>query len=592
MTLTRSGRAAQAVPSDLTFMRHEVGHVLGLDHTSGLDNNGTDRPYAGAFATGPHPSRADPAGAPAETGAPVGNLRGTPCIEIRMKSKRTMFGAVSAAVVLALAPGATAVADDPSPSPTQAYAEIRAGKQINVGPAAQPVHVSWGFWDGGAQVPTPTDETLVIDARDLAGIASVSADDPRCEADGRVFTCVNKESTQSRSVDFTLRAVTGATLGDTGTIKYTVTAKHGTGATATAKVVVGVPNLVVGKVPDTTHAAIGSRIDIPLRLRNTGDLATDRRIQLRWASEGGLLFDHKFSNCTYDEDFDPEPAGRTTVTCVVTAPVAVGATVELSSPLTAKVGKRVLTDVVDYSVSLLEPGYEHHAGDSPQGTGPELRLVPVSGAGGAFEKGPKGRFTVAADNSADFGATVEVAQDRWALDIRAVNHGPASVYVVDKKPVVVVDIVLPKGMVGSRNIYEEGEDRPYGECLVRVSSTETAPFEAGHRRYVCPVPFALTPGKSQLFVLRVKLTEDYDGAKGTATVRPGLAGVSLHDPDASNDSVTFSFDAQTTPTTTAPSDGTLPATGTTHTALVVTAGAGALLLGTVALVGLRRRRSH
>ncbi|MEU1211388.1 hypothetical protein ACFYSH_19535 [Streptomyces sp. NPDC005791] len=28
--------------SDLTFMCHEVGHVLGLDHTFGLDNNGTD----------------------------------------------------------------------------------------------------------------------------------------------------------------------------------------------------------------------------------------------------------------------------------------------------------------------------------------------------------------------------------------------------------------------------------------------------------------------------------------------------------------------------------------------------------------------
>ncbi|OSP28688.1 hypothetical protein B7767_40220, partial [Streptomyces sp. 13-12-16] len=35
-----------------------------------------------------------------------------------------------------------------------------------------------------------------------------------------------------------------------------------------------------------------------------------------------------------------------------------------------------------------------------------------------------------------------------------------------------------------------------------------------------------------------------------------------------------------------------PATGTTHTALAVTAGAGALLLGALVLVGRRRRRSH
>ena len=245
---------------------------------------------------------------------------------------------------------------------------------------------------------------------------------------------------------------------------------------------------------------------------------------LRWESVGGLVFDRKFSNCTYGSGGEPaEPGSRVSVTCVFSAPVAAGATVELSSPLTATVGKRVLTGVVDYSAGLLKPGVR--PGEGRQGTGPALGLVPVSGAGGGFEQEGEGRFTVAADNSADFAATIEVDQDRRALDIRAVNHGPVSVYVVDKKPVVVVDVVLPKGMVGFRNIYEEGEDSPYGECLLRVSATETAPFEAGHRRYVCPVPFDLTPGKSQLFILRVKLTEDYDGAKGTATVRPGPAGV-------------------------------------------------------------------
>ena len=31
-----------AMPSDHTFMCHEVGHVLGFTHSFGLDNNGTD----------------------------------------------------------------------------------------------------------------------------------------------------------------------------------------------------------------------------------------------------------------------------------------------------------------------------------------------------------------------------------------------------------------------------------------------------------------------------------------------------------------------------------------------------------------------
>ncbi|MCD9873375.1 hypothetical protein [Streptomyces guryensis] len=99
-----------------------------------------------------------------------------------MKSKWTVFGAVPAAAVLALAPGAAAVADGPavtpSPPPTRAYATIEAEKQLNVARAAQSAYVNWMFWDGGAQVPVPTNDTLVIDARDLAGIASVAVPEP------------------------------------------------------------------------------------------------------------------------------------------------------------------------------------------------------------------------------------------------------------------------------------------------------------------------------------------------------------------------------------------------------------------------------
>lgn len=86
---------------------------------------------------------------------------------------RTVFGAVLTAVVLALVPGATAGAADPSLLPTQAYATISAGKQINVGPAAQTVHVSWRFADGGAQVPVPAMESCSLTVpRDAALRAS------------------------------------------------------------------------------------------------------------------------------------------------------------------------------------------------------------------------------------------------------------------------------------------------------------------------------------------------------------------------------------------------------------------------------------
>ncbi|MFJ5309141.1 hypothetical protein [Streptomyces sp. NPDC088350] len=540
-----------------------------------------------------------------------------------MTSHRTVFGAALAAAALALAPGSAAVAAGPSPLPTQAYATISAEPQLNVGAAAQSATVSWSFGDGGAQVPLPTNISLVIDARDLAGVASLTVADPRCTADGRVFTCVNKDVYQQESVDFTLRAATGAVLGDSGALKYAVTADHGTGATARTKVVVGVPNLVVGKVPDVTHAKVGSRIGLPLRLRNTGDLATDRRIMLRWESVGGLVFDRKFSNCMYGIGDDlVEPGNQSSVTCVFTAPVAAGATVELSSPLTATVGAHVLTAVTDYSAELLKPG-EQPGGGSDRGTGPALALVPASGAGDGFESGATGRVTVSADSSADLAATAAVKPGRetgaWTLELNAVDHGPASVFSADNKAVALVDVVLPQGTVATGNAFEEGEDGPYGECLLWVSSTQTAPFKAGHRHYVCPVPHGLAAGKSQLFVLWGKATKDYDGAKGTATVLPGPAGIPLHDPNAANDSVTFALDTSTasptsgtsgtsptpgtspasgasggaasaTPTAEASSGGTLPHTGTGPLALVATAAAGAALLGSAALVVARRGR--
>ncbi|MEV6513385.1 LPXTG cell wall anchor domain-containing protein [Streptomyces sp. NPDC051642] len=540
-----------------------------------------------------------------------------------MTLHRTVLGAALAAVVLALAPGSAALAASPSPLPTQSYAVIDADKQLNVGAAAQSVHVGWTFYDGGANVPLQTNETLVIDARDLSGIASVAVDDPRCTTAGQVLTCVNKDTAQQPYVDFTVRADAGAAVGATGTLTYTVSADHGTGATAEAKVVVGVPNLVVGKVPDVTHAELGSRIELPLRLRNTGDLATDRRIMLRWESLGGLVFDRKFSNCTYGDGDDPvEPGSQASVTCVFTAPVAAGATVELSSPLTATVGEHVLTAVTDYSAELLKPGVEPGGGSYP-GTGPALTLVPASGAGDGFESGATGRVDVSTDSSADLAATAAVTPRRtageWTLTLNAVNHGPASAYGVGNKAVALVDVVLPKGTVATGNAFEEGEDGPYGECFLWVSDTRTAPFAAGHRHYVCPVPRGVAAGKSQLFVLWVKAAEDYTGAKGTATVRPGPAGIALHDRNTANDSVTFAFDAagasptsststssptsgasatpeasggtSATPTTTAAPGGTLPHTGTGPMALIATAAGGAVVLGSAALLVARRRRS-
>jgi len=246
--------------------------------------------------------------------------------------------------------------------------------------------------------------------------------------------------------------------------------------------------------------------------------------------------------------------------------------------------------VHESQVPDVQPG-----GGSERGTGPAVTLVPASGPGNGFETGVNGRFTVSADNSADLAATATAKPGRhageWTLDLNAVNHGPASLYNTVRKAAALVDVVLPEGTVATGNAFEEGEDSPYGQCLLRVGNTGTAPFEAGHRHYVCPVPFGVGAGRSQFFELWVKTAKGYDGANGTATVRPGPAGLALHDPDASNDKVTFAFGTSATPAHAAPSGGIPAAAGTDRTLLIATAAGCVALLGGVVLVVRRRRRS-
>ncbi|WP_416960548.1 hypothetical protein [Streptomyces sp. Agncl-13] len=505
-----------------------------------------------------------------------------------MTPRRTLLRAALIAVVLALAPGAAAVAADPSPSPlaTPGPTTIQADRQLDVGPDAQPVHVVWSFYGGRPDIPLPVHQTFVIDARGLAGIARIAVVDPRCTADGQVFTCVNKDLSQLSNMDFTIQADASAALGSTGTVKYTASGGPGTRGTARAKVTVGVPHLVIGKVPGVTHARIGSRIDVPLRLRNTGDLATDRRIAVHWVGAGGLVFDRKFSNCDYISGSDrAEPDSPTSVTCVFPAPVAAGATVELSSPLTATVGAHVLTARIDYRAELLQNGarplYPSDA-DVQAGTGPALTLVPASGTGDGFESGATSAVGVSADSSADLAAAATAKHaaraDGWTLDLTVLNHGPASLFASDDQYVAEVDVVLPRHTVATDYEHAESEDSAYGPCFLWVSDTETAPFEAGHRHYVCTVPWGIGAGQNVESVLSVKPDKNYDGGKGTATVRPGSAGIALHDPTTANDHVTFAFG-----TPSAPSD---------RTALIAAGAAGVVLLCAVALVVRRRRPSR
>lgn len=132
----------------------------------------------------------------------------------------------------------------PSPSATQSYAVIEADKQLDVGAAARSVHVGWTFHDGGANVPLQTNKTLVVDARDLSGVASVAVDDPRCATAGQVLTCVGK-----------VPDVTHAKIGSRTEPRRARTAPAANASSGSATPKRGPSHLVTGTTSAPCHAA-------------------------------------------------------------------------------------------------------------------------------------------------------------------------------------------------------------------------------------------------------------------------------------------------------------------------------------------------
>ncbi|WP_431042953.1 hypothetical protein ACQUSR_14330 [Streptomyces sp. P1-3] len=448
----------------------------------------------------------------------------------------------AAGAVIALGAAAGAPAAFADGGVTQAWAVITAPGQINLagsGPVAP--YVTYSFADGGAEVPLPENAKFVIDASGLKGVATIKANHEQCTVSGAVVTCLDNGNLHGPWEAFTLTPEPGAKPGARGTITYEVTADKGTSDTDSSTVVVGSPKLVAGKLPDRKGLKTGDTVDLPIAVRNDGDLPAER-VELRLRGIPGLTFANRPKNCWFDEEYDGRPEAH----CMVDATVEPGASAKLSNPLTVKVTDKALATWVDFSAEAVPAGSNDPLGGT-RGTDAPLAFGPS--AGGEFETKAESTVRLDADHHADFaarGGAIEPAKRepatgvlRFGLD----NRGPAAAYRRDGEPLLYADVTLPKGVTGAWNeLDEEPDDDTDGACLTYVAEGRTKPFEPGHSRYLCPEASNELPGGGQSYVLGVKIAKGADKkAEGTVKLVPGPAGFDRRDPDAGNDTAAITF---------------------------------------------------
>ncbi|OON75552.1 hypothetical protein B1H18_22680 [Streptomyces tsukubensis] len=413
-----------------------------------------------------------------------------------------------------------------------------------------PSLAGYSFHDGGDFFPAPRNVVFRIDVSDLKGVAAVKVTNDRCTRNSAVITCPDDGALHAPEHPFGLAAAEGAKAGAHGTITYEVTADRATGDRSTAEVTVGAPELHVGALPSKTGLRPGDAVALPVVLRNTGDLPTERTVV---AIEGGpgVAYAKKYRNCQY---LSGDYGTLSSVRCVFDDTVRPGASVAFSSPLAGSLTKDAFHSWTEYSAEPVAPGTGTDTGGE-RGSGPELRLTPTH-AGEEFAD--RRQVTYEASNSADFravGATLKPGArgHKAQLTFGLVNEGPATVADREGLPVASVDVRLPEGVVAT-DVYvdEEPDFDADGNCRTYVNPTTTKPFEPGHRHYVCPDAPSETNGDGQEFRFTVRYDEDIaEGASGEVTLLPG--GVALNDPDQSNDTAPLSVGDPTSSPTPSPS---------------------------------------
>lgn len=422
------------------------------------------------------------------------------------------------------------------------------------------------------------DFTFTLDARDIEGKAVVKTALDNCPVRMPVFHCTQKAGSGGGLQNFHLVPAPGSRPGDSGTVRYRVTAPGTPAVTGRTTVVIGRPALKVEGLAPREDVPVGARTGVPVVIRNTGEVPA-RGVTFRMRLRDGLAIAGEHHNCRY--------SGADVWCRLPKVVIEPGQTYRLTSPEQIRVTSEAMYPEVGYSVAAFGTDYippPEFASKFRAGKGPDLELAAVE-RGKTGKTGKAGKsyasLSLRVDNHSDLealGATVRGpvgSRDRIRIGVR--NNGPG---LLGNHPVE-VGFTVPAGTTVVESPYEFERDEELIDQDCRALAADGTPLVAepsgkqpSARRYSCT---AKGPGRTTFgFTLRIDADIAHRG--GRVTVRSADARFPAHDGKSANDRADVRVQVWI-----GPGWATLP--------VWITAGGGAAALLAVVLVRHRRRRS-
>ena len=394
------------------------------------------------------------------------------------------------------------------------------------------------------------------------------------------------------------------------------------------------PGLVLGKIAPIEGVRPGSEFQVPASFTNTGTAALGK-VWMSYSVTRGLGHTEVPANCLRYEvpSFDEAPSSSDVV-CEFDQTVEPGIVYAPDRPLTLKALDRALYDRLTVLVATYDPAFTD-AGPAPvRGTGPAVKLVeqpdatPAAPGSAQHDQWDSAIVKVTAKNSADFQVTgarlTGRVGDTVPLAVKFTNAGPGWVMRDLDTPVTRVLIKMPAGTSVTKadgfckSVGPGTYDCGTGEPWVDEGSTGTYEFKLKINKAVSeargsvalagePRPFDTDKSNDTADILLDVTGGGSTGGGGSTTSTGGSGTGSTGGSDSGSGSASGSASGSgsssgsgsassaaggTSTTGTSGSSSTggdLASTGSGAVLPLAAAAAGAVVLGTGAVLVVRRR---
>ncbi|WP_329099517.1 LPXTG cell wall anchor domain-containing protein [Streptomyces sp. NBC_01439] len=434
--------------------------------------------------------------------------------------------------------------------------------------------------------------TFTIDLSGLKGVADVQLAKDKgadCKLTAAAVTCKRWAlwTGETTVVDLDLTAAKDSKVGATADLTLTGTAEGATFTSATTKVRVGGPDLVLDRAPLKAEQKPGDEQNLSIIFANEG---TDpvNGVVLEMRTTHGIDLVEQYDNCSYSDDTpagQPRTTGWTTVQCLLEGEYEPDAVYGVDGPLTLKAAPHAFIDGLTYAVYAAGDQPKSAKGGAPaagdQAKAAKNRAPAAGHKLAAAKQAPKAaarsaqpapdldpwnnirEFDFTTRNTADLVATGVSLKggvgETVTADFGFRNDGPAWVaHLRSGEDVARTDIVIPAGAKVTKV--------PAGCTGVNADGTHREQT-LGAPRYFCSTGHVVGEKETFAYPFQLKIEKVVADARGSITVGAwtpeGTTG-QRWDPNHANNKAAFVINAKGSgpaPTPTATTSATPAPTG-------------------------------